>query len=95
MKQKRCIQCGAVFIDESKGRPRKYCSRKCAKANADGIKSYEEIKRENEESRKREAKVIATGTLEEVNERARALHMTYGQYMEKYGNYGAGEQRGD
>lgn len=90
MEKTRCIQCGTVFSDESRGRPRKYCSKKCAKAFADGIKSYAQIKREEEEKRKQEAKIIASGSIEEVNERARALHMTYGQYMAKYGKYGIG-----
>ena len=86
-KNKYCVVCGT----ELKGRQKQYCSSECRMKFV--IQHQMEINKEQYKKPKAEVKVEPKKrgrpkkkiTLEEINERARAENLTYGQYVAKYG----------
>lgn len=75
LREKRCTICGKKFL----GRPnRMYCSPACrAKSQS---KAYKE-EQESKVKKKSETRILS---IEEINRRARAEGLSYGQYMAKY-----------
>lgn len=68
----KCAFCGKEFTSLQK---KKYCSSICR------ISAY----RMNQKRKQQPKKPKHFMSIEEINEAARALNMTYGQYMAKYG----------
>lgn len=77
LKEKTCPICGNFFT----GRPNKiYCSAKC-RIKSDNKRLSKERKKPKVNECKGKIKALS---LEEINRRARAEGLTYGQYMAKY-----------
>ena len=77
-----CEMCGNKFV----GRPnKKYCSEECRKKGAAEYnrKRSEERQKPKVENKKPKSKLRAL-TIEQINRRARAEGLTYGQYVAKY-----------
>lgn len=77
-----CVMCGNIFV----GRPnKKYCSAECRNKGAAEYnrKRSEERQKPKVESKKRKSK-LGSLSIEQINRRARAEGLTYGQYMAKY-----------
>ena len=82
LKEKKCPICGSIFV----GRPNKiYCSAKCCKKASKEYerKRGEERKKPEAEKKKHKSKLESLN-LEEINKKARAEGLSYGQYMAKY-----------
>ena len=76
---KTCPICGSFFT----GRPNKmYCSAEC-RIKASGKKQNEARKKPKQKVNECKEKIKSL-SIEEVNRRARAEGLTYGQYMAKY-----------
>lgn len=81
----KCEYCKEDFVRLSTSR-KKYCSEECKQA-ASRKRQNEKLKEIMKGFRKpkKEKKKKPKLTITEINQKARALHMSYGEYVSKYG----------
>ncbi len=77
---RKCVICGNIFV----GRPnKKYCCSECRR-KAQTEKKAKECKKPKEIETKKPKRKLGSLSLEQINKRARAEGLTYGQYVAKY-----------
>lgn len=81
----KCAWCNNEFTRLSSSRKR-YCSEQCKKASAQNQRK-EALKKIMKEFRKpkKQKKQKPKQSISDINQKARALHMSYGEYVSKYG----------
>lgn len=83
-KVKTCLHCGKEFLDKSKSHLQRYCTEECCKM-ARKLRSNEP--KENKETPKPRVKKKSNAEkIQEINNKARAMGLSYGKYILLYGD---------